>query len=447
MSRHVLALVLGPLLGLFIVTLGNGFISSLTSLRLDAAGVSDTLIGIVSSAYFVGLTLGALFGDRLISRIGHIRAYSSFASLTAVTFLLQGLFADPWAWLVFRLVNGWAIVGIFLVVESWLLLAGDKAARGRLLAIYMIALYGSGMLGQMWLGRIDAWGDAAPFMAAGMLGSLSVLPMVILPRISPQVGRVEPLMPRHLLRMTPAGVLGCFGSGMTIAAVYTLFPIYFQRIGMDVAQVGQLMASVILGAMVLQYPVGRWSDRIERRVVLAALSIFCAALSLLIIVLPDNHTLLVVLFFLLGGGVFAVYPVAVSHAADRAEADDLVRMIQGLLLINSVGSAVSPLVISPLMSAVGDNGLLWAFLVLNAGMAGFFLWRSKTRSAAVRVTPFESAAQMTPIGAEIRVTEEMVQASIDREHMDDQAAAAQGLDAVHAVPPNTQAAAPRAPMA
>lgn len=418
MSRHLLALVLGPLLGLFVVSLGNGFISSLTALRLDTAGVSDTMIGIVSSSYFIGLTLGAMFSDRLIARIGHIRAYSSFASLTAATFLLQGLFFDPHAWFVFRLVNGWAIVGIFLVVESWLLLAGDQKTRGRLLALYMIALYGSGMLGQLNLGALDASGATAPFMIAGMLASLSVLPMVILPRVSPEVGRIEPLLPQHLLRMTPTGVVGCFGSGIAIAAVYTLLPVYLQRIGMEVTQVGQLMASVILGAMVLQYPVGRWSDKQDRQVVLIALSIFCAVLSLLIVLLPVSQTLLFVLLFLLGGGIFALYPVAVSHSADRAAADELVRMVQGLLLINAIGSAISPLIISPVMAGVGDNGLFWALLVLNVCLTGLFLRRRKTRPAPVPVAPFEPAAQMSPIGAEIRVTEALVQATLEREQQD-----------------------------
>ncbi|QLF94205.1 MFS transporter [Pseudomonas sp. ABC1] len=425
MSRQLFALVLGPLLGLFIVSLGNGFISSLTALRLDASGVSDTVIGAVSSSYFIGLALGSMFGDRLISRIGHIRAYSSFASLTAVTFLLQGLFFEPWAWFLFRLINGWAIVGIFLVVESWLLLAGDQKMRGRLLAIYMIALYGSGMLGQMKLGLIDSWGAMAPFMVAGMLGSLSVLPMVILPRVSPEVGRIEPLSPRHLLRMTPSGVIGCFGSGIAIAAVYTLLPIYLQRVGMSVSQVGQLMASVIFGAMVLQYPVGRWSDKQSRQVVLVALSIFCAVLSLLILLLPDNQILLMVLLFLLGGGIFALYPVAVSHSADGAATDELVRMIQGLLLINSVGSAISPLIIAPVMNHVGENGLFWSFFVLNLALAVFFLWRRKAHPAPIPVAPFEPAAQMSPVGAEIRVTEELVQATQEREQQDERAAMAQ----------------------
>lgn len=151
MSPRLLAMALAPLLGLFIIALGNGALSSLTTLRLGEAGESATMIGIVASAYFIGLTLGALFNDRLILRIGHIRAYSSFASLIGVTILLQGMFYDTWGWFVLRLINGWATVGVFLVIESWLLLAGDAKIRGRLLALYMIALYGAGVLGrQPW---------------------------------------------------------------------------------------------------------------------------------------------------------------------------------------------------------------------------------------------------------------------------------------------------------
>lgn len=405
---QLLGMALGPLLGLFIISIGNGFISSLTTLRLDAAGVSATVIGIVSASYFIGLTLGALFNDRLIVRIGHIRAYSSFASLTAVCVLLQGLFFDPWAWFVFRLISGWAILGVFLVVESWMLLAGDEKVRGRLLALYMMALYGSGMLGQLQLGAIDAWGETAPFMVAGLLASLSVLPMGIIPRVTPLVERVEPLLPHQLIRMTPTGVIGCFGSGIAIAAVYSLLPLYLQRVGMSVNEVGQMMASVILGAMLLQYPVGRWSDQHDRQVVLIALSIFCLLISVAIVVLPSSSPLLLmVLLFLLGGGVFAVYPVAVSHAADRAPAGALVRMVQGLLLINSLGSAMAPLAISPVMTTYGEVGLFWAFAVINLAMVSFFLWRRGKRPAPEHPAPFAASTTFSPSGAELRVTEEL----------------------------------------
>ena len=226
MSAQLIAMILAPLLGLFIVSIGNGFLSSLTTLRLDTAGASATVVGLVSSAYFIGLTLGAVFHDRLIARIGHIRAYSSFACLITVSVLLQGMYFDVWFWFALRLLYGWAAIGVFLVIESWLLLASDQKMRGRILALYMIALYGSGMLGQVALGTVDAWGDVAPFMAAAILASLSVLPIVILPRVTPVVERVEALNPLDLLRMTPSGVIGCFGSGIAIAAIYSLLPLY-----------------------------------------------------------------------------------------------------------------------------------------------------------------------------------------------------------------------------
>ncbi|MEG9623609.1 MFS transporter [Pseudomonas sp. HMSC08G10] len=411
MSPRLLAMALAPLLGLFIIALGNGFLSSLTTLRLGSAGESATMIGIVSSAYFIGLTLGAVFNDRLILRIGHIRAYTSFASLIAATILLQGLFYDTTWWFALRLINGWAAVGVFLVIESWLLLAGDPKIRGRLLALYMIAFYGAGVLAQATLGEVTGWGETAPFMVAGMLATLSVLPIVILPRVSPLLDQVEPLKPRQLLGIAPTGLVGCFGSGVAIAGIYALLPLYLQRIGLGVGEVGNMMAWVILGAMLLQYPVGRWSDRKDRQSVLVALAAMCTVLSVVIVLLPAESQWLPAMLFLLGGGVFALYPVAVSSAADRAPADALVPMIQGLLLINSLGSSMAPLAISPVMNVYGETGLFWAFAVINLAMVGFFLWRRGKRPAPEHPAPFAPTATFSPTGAELRVTEELMHAA------------------------------------
>lgn len=406
MFRQLLPMLLPPLIGLFIVCIGNGFIASLTSLRLDSAGVSAGVIGLVSSSYFIGLTLGALFNDRLIARIGHIRAYSTFASLTAATMLLQGIIFEPQLWFVLRLISGWATVGIFLVIESWLLLAAAPQVRGRILALYMIAFYGSGALAQLQLGAIDAMGANVPFMLAAMLVSLSVLPIVIIPRVSPLVERTESLSLRNLFRVSPSGVMGCFGSGLAIAAVYTLLPLYLQRIGMNVTDIGQLMAATILGAMCLQYPVGRWSDRHDRLTMLILLAGFCAAISLLLLLLPNQpKALLAMWLFLLGGGVFAVYPVAVSHSTDRADATNLVQLIQGLLLVNSIGSALSPLAISPLMDSLGAAGFFLALVLLNLLLLAFLWWRSKESPAPIPSAPFTSAA---PMSAEMRVTEDLL---------------------------------------
>jgi len=153
--------------------------------------------------------------------------------------------------------------------------------------------------------------------------------------------------------------------------------------------------------------------------VLIGISAFCVVISAAMLWLPLSTPLLAVLLFLLGGGVFALYPVAVSHAADRAPAGALVRMSQGLLLINSIGATISPLMISPVMTAMGDAGLFWAFGSLSLFFVLFFGWRRSVRPAPVPVAPFTATAPMTAAGAELVVTEELVQGALEHEHLED----------------------------
>ncbi|APX92330.1 MFS transporter [Halomonas sp. 1513] len=442
MSRQLLSMALAPLLGLFILGIGNGFLATLITLRLDDAGYSPVVIGWVSSAYFIGLALGAVFNDRLLLRIGHIRAYGCFASIVAVTVLLQGLWLDAYAWFVLRLIGGWATVGVYLVIESWLLTSGDQKVRGRLLAMYMISLYAAGAIGQLLLGVTDAAGVTQPFMVVGMLAALSVLPMAMIPRVSPLIEHAEPLSPWRLMVVTPTGVVGSFGSGLLVAAIYSLLPLYLQRVGLSVNQIGQMMAVVVVGAMLLQYPIGRWSDRHDRQQVLILIGAFCVVISAGMLWLPLNTWLLAGLLFLLGGGVFALYPVAVSHAADRAPAGALVRMSQGLLLINAIGSTLSPPLITPVMSAVGDGGLFWSLGALGLMLVAFFIWRRSVRPAPLPVAPFAPSTPMTSVGAELGVTEELMQGAIEHEHAEDLSAVVPDVEVAEPLvgPPREDAA-------
>lgn len=419
MSPQLLAMAIAPLLGLFILGIGNGYLTSLVSIRLDAFGESQVVVGWVSSAYFIGLGVGAMLNDRLLLAIGHIRAYGSFASLVAVTVLLQGMVNDPMAWFVLRLIGGWATVGVFLVIESWLLTSGDSTVRGRLLALYMIALYASGVIGQLLLGVVQGLGQAEPFMVVGILASLSVLPMAMIPRVTPLLDKAEPLSPLRLITLTPTGVMGAFGSGLLVAATYTMLPLFLQRSGFSVTEVGQFMAITVLGAMLLQYPVGRWSDRHDRQIVLIMIGAFCVAVSVVVVLMPLPPMGLAVVLFLLGGGVFSLYPVAVSHAADRAPAGALVPMSQGLLLINAIGSALSPPAVSPVMAAWGDIALFGAFGVLGAVLVMFFVWRRLVRPAPVPVAPFSPSTPLSSVGAELAVTEEWLHGAREHEHMED----------------------------
>ncbi|MGJ8525355.1 putative MFS-type transporter YcaD [Halomonadaceae bacterium LMG 33818] len=414
MPRQVFALVLAPLLGLFIMALGSGFLTTLVPLTLSASGVSVEAIGYVTAAYYIGLCLGAVFNERLLLRIGFIRSYACFAAIVAATTLAQALWIDFYSWLFLRLICGWATVGVYLVIESWLLTSGESAQRGRILAFYMISYYAALALGQLLLGVFDEGtpSDPAlkPFILIGMLAALSLLPVAILPRVSPTLEAAEPLSPWQLAKLTPTGVMGSFGSGILMGGIYSLLPLYLQHNSppYSLDRIGTLMAIVILGGMALQYPIGRWSDRHDRQRVLIAISILLVALALLVPLATGWFGALMVTLFLLGGGLFALYPVSMSHSADRAPPSALVGMTQGMLLINSLGSAVAAPLLTPLMARVGNNGLFVGMGVILIVLVGFFIWRRSQRPAPMPVAPFSPTPAHSAVGAELTVTPEMI---------------------------------------
>ncbi|GHC15588.1 MFS transporter [Kushneria pakistanensis] len=434
MSRQLFSMALAPLLGLFIFGIGNAFMMSLVTVRLDAAGESATTIGWISSAFHAGLVIGALFSDRLLLRIGHIRAYACFGALVAVTVLAQGLWVNAPFWFVMRFLCGWATLGVYLVIESWLLSASDPKVRGRLLALYMIALYGAGVIGQLLLGVADFGDDTAAFMIIAILAALSILPLGLIPRVSPLVEHAEPLSPWRLITVTPTGVVGCFVAGLVISAIYSLLPLYLQRIGLELSDVGRMMAIVILGAMLLQYPIGRWSDRHDRQMVLILTSAALGALSFGVLFMEGSPLVMAGMLFLIGGSAFVLYPVAISHASDRAPAGALVRMSQGLLLINELGATFSPPLITPVMNHLGDTGLFIALGSLASALMVFLLWRRSRRPAPMPVAPFTSNTPHSAVGAELVVTEALVQGAIEHEHQEDLSQVVPEVETAHPDP-------------
>lgn len=202
---------------------------------------------------------------------------------------------------------------------------------------------------------------------------------------------------------------------------------------MNVAQVGQMMAIVVLGAMLLQYPIGRWSDRHDRQSVLLMISLVILLISAAMLWLPLSYSLMAALLFMLGGGVFALYPVAISHSADRTPAAALVGMSQGLLLINSLGAAFSPVLVSGLINRVGDSGLFWALGVGALAFMLFFSWRRSVRPAPLPVAPFSSTAPLSAAGAELVVTEELVQGAKEHEYREDLSGGFPGVEVAEAI--------------
>ncbi|MHB1302920.1 MAG: MFS transporter [Acidiphilium sp.] len=388
------------LLAVFGLMAGSGFLSTLLSLRLQTAGVPALLIGLIGTAYYAGLTVGSLRAARVIGRVGHIRAFAAFLAVFTAATLAFALHQAFWLWAALRFVQGVSLAGVFICVESWLNERAEARTRGSILAFYMIATYGGSGTGQFLLdlGKTE---PTLPFIASAILLSLAVLPVVLTRIPSPSLDASSPLPFRRLYAISPLGIAGASITGLMLGAFYALGAVYVHGLGLDQARTATFMSAVIFGGVALQMPIGRLSDRFDRRTVLIATFTGVALVALALgLGLPVGRPLLG-LGALFGGLLFTLYPLCVAHTNDYLTPAQRVGASGGLILIYSVGAAVGPIIAAAVMTGLGPGGLFDCIAAAALGAAGFGLWRRQVRVATPndRQLPYQGLPQTTPMSA------------------------------------------------
>ncbi|MDT9599090.1 MFS transporter [Sphingosinicella rhizophila] len=388
------------LLAIFMLMAGSGFLATLLGLRLEASGTSAMLIGLVAASYFVGLTVGSLQVSKIIRSVGHIRAFAAFVSLFSASTLTYAVHQDVLLWAGLRFVDGLCMAGVFICLESWLNERAEPEARGVVLAAYMIFLYAGQALGQFLLNLSDTK-PSMPFMAAAILLSLAVIPVVLTRIASPSVEDQAPLSVGSLYRVSPLGMVGANVTGLMLGAFYGLGAVYARRLGMDLATTALFMSSVILGGVALQWPLGRLSDRFDRRKIIVLAFVGAASASLLIALVGTPGPGLMLIASLFGGMTFALYPLCVAHTNDHLTRAQRVGASGGLVLVYSIGAAAGPLAGAAAMSAFGPKGLFLLTASCAAIALAFAFYRqwSALPVPDAQQQPYQILPRTTPMSA------------------------------------------------
>jgi MFS family permease len=354
-----------------VIQLANGFFGTFVSLRVAIENFEAS--GLVLSAYFGGFTLGALRSGRIIERIGHVRAYAAFSGLVAAATAVMPLLIGALAWTVLRAIIGFGCAGIFVTTESWLNAKAQPSERGRVFSIYMVGSFLALALGQLLIGRADITA-AAPFNSIIALFAIALV-MVTAARAEPPRVTAATTLPYGMLsRAAPIAVVGCALSGVAGSAFYALVPAWMEDQGIERATIALFMLLAVLGGLAFQVPVGRLSDRFDRRFVLAVLGLGFAGTAVVMVFLPRSLPVILPPAILLGGFMSTLYPVCVAHAHDRMPADRIVAVSGRLILVNGLGSILGPLIGASLMAHFEIDGVFYfmaAAVFLLALVAGF----------------------------------------------------------------------------
>jgi len=370
------------LLGMGALLLGNGLFGTLTALRMIHEGFPSATIGIVVACHSIGFGAACLTTRRIIDAVGHIRTFAAFAALLAICSLAFPVYIDPVAWIGLRLLFGYASAAVFMVGESWLAGAAMADSRGKVFAIYMVVNKAGFGCGQLLLITGDLTGDRL-FMLTAALYALCLIPFALAKTEGPKnLGRGR-LGIRALYKLSPVGVAGAVSAGATNASLLGLGPVFAAGQGLSVPQVSGYMVAFLAGSLALQIPIGRLSDRLDRRNVLLGVVLSTAAASAAMsIFAPTTFYVLVIFSALIGGLSATVYPLAMTHATDFATSEQTVSVHAGLLLSFAGGASTGPILASLAMEHVGPPGLFSFAVAVNVTLGGFTLYR-KTRRAPV----------------------------------------------------------------
>lgn len=395
-----LRLAIAPLVSLFIFELGNGFFPTLLSLNLSLQGQSSLIIGCVAGAFYGGLLLGAFSIEPLIGRFGHIRAFAAFASGLTVLCMLNGIFDNILFWLVLRFIGGVATAGVFVVIESWLLCVSNVDTRGQILSFYMMSYYAAQAIGQLIL-KLHSNDHLFFFAITAMLCSASVIPLSMTRVMLPEYDEVDAMSMTELYQKTASGMMGSFCGGVVMGSLYGLLPVVLQELMHDSGVVSEYMFAMILGGMVLQLPIGKLSDVIERRIVIIMVCISTAVVAFFIELFLMPSWQLMVLIAIFGGLIFTLYPLSISYACDSVESQQIVAVIQGMLIAYSVGAMVGPFIAPLFMNWFHAKGL-FIFVEVTVLLLMLFLLYRKTQSVSMpQEEPYRLTPQVTPIMSEL----------------------------------------------
>jgi MFS family permease len=393
------------LLGVAFLLAGNGLQFTLLPLRGTIEGFSAFALGVIGSAYYLGFVGGCLLAPYLILRAGHIRAFAAMVALAVVVALAYPLAPQTIAWIAFRLINGFCLAGIYLVIESWLNDHAINETRGLVMSAYVIVNFMAFAAGQLMV-TLYPVEQAGSFIIAAMLASLAIIPVALTRSAQPAPITMVKFQPAQLYHAAPVGLVASLMVGVANGAFWALAPLSATGSGLDVGGVALFMTAATLAGALAQWPVGRLSDRMDRRLVLLALLIGSAVAGLLLWLLAASGPLLLIFGLLFGALALPCYSLAAAHAYDKTPISEMVPTAATILLANALGAVVGPLLASAVMAAQGPRALFLFTAVAQGLLAAYVFYRTTVQSSlsTPEKTDFDLAAT-APVGA--MVTGEM----------------------------------------
>ena len=411
--------------GFGMIIISHGFQGNLLGIRAVLEEFNYIATGTMMSGYFIGYFIGANMVPNLVSKVGHIRVFAAFASIASLSALVHAVFVDPFIWTVSRFLTGFSMIGIFIIVESWLNDRATNKTRGKVLSLYMLVTYIGMSMGNLLL-NVSSPKNYEPFIMISLLFSIALVPILLTKRKPPTFKKTSSIKIKELFKISPFGSFSTFCSGFIFSAMLTMLSVYAVTMNLSVFEVSVLLVGVTLAGALFQWPIGSLSDNYDRRLIIIACCLFASVFTVLSIfysglsfnnlldeeMLRFNYfavgtgmdkTKLFVFIILLAGMILPLFSLNLALVNDYIPKEKFVAAGGGLNIIFGLGAIGGPIICSVLMSLFGPNGFFIHLLFFLLVMSIFGIFRMTRRkyedNPESTFTPLPK--DITPLGIEL----------------------------------------------
>lgn len=368
------------LLGMMLLMLGNGLQGSLLSVRGGEAGFSAFQMSMVMSAYFLGFLFASRMTPGMIRRVGHVRVFAALGSFISAVLIMYPTFEHPMAWIVGRVIIGFCYCGVYVTAESWLNNAASNETRGQSLSVYMIVQM-VGIIASQGLLLVPDQSGYLLYVIPSVLVSIAFAPILLSISPTPAFETTKPMKLSELYHTSPLGCVGMFLLGGVFASQFGMAAVYGTQAGMTLTQISMFVASFYVGALVLQYPLGWLSDRMDRRELITICAGIGGVAASVAVLLNGDFSLVLVAAFLIGGMSNPLYSLLIAYTNDFLKVEDMAASSGGLLFINGLGAVAGPLITGWMIEVFGAGGFFVFIAVLMLSLTGYALYRMTQRAA------------------------------------------------------------------
>ena len=347
------------------VGIAVGAMVPLISLRLEAAGYSNTLIGINGAMFPIGLLAIGYWLPSILRFFGPLRAVYFGVGVTSCSVLLLPVLDNYIAWCLLRLGAG-AAGGVYWVMsETWINMMVTEKTRGRVMALYTATMAFGFAFGPEIVARIGIEGFL-PFVIVSALLAVSAVPFFFVHDVKPEIPEHAGVNVLGAVRIAPLVLFAGLAGGAAESALYILLPLYGTDAGYDQASAARLLTWFYIGNVVLQFPLGYVADRFGRFRLLR----LCVAGTLIgAILLPlvfAQELPLRAMLLLWGGVTMGIYTLSLALLGERFKPGDLSAANAAYVMMYEFGGLGGPVIAGGMMDTMGRQGLPLFAVIITA---------------------------------------------------------------------------------